>query len=226
MASIILLEDEEIIREGMTRLFGSRGYIVNAVGSVAGFYRIFDPQVHTIAVIDLMVPDGDGIEVIATLRQRGLKVGIVVLTGKSGLSDKMIGLEIGADYYLSKTSHVDEIVGTVRALERRLKQGVPNASWILDCKQLKLSPPGFPPIDLSAQDFIVLKSVMTVTGAVVDKRTIIEALGADFLSYDERRLDTQMNRLRRKIRDACNLELPIKTLRTRGYQFCSPVVHS
>ncbi len=209
----------------MVRLFCNRGHIVDAVGSIAEFDRIFNPQRHTIAIIDLMVPDGNGMEVIAKLRQRDLKVGIVVLTGKSSLSDKMIGLEVGADHYLTKTAHVEEIAGTISALERRLKQGVPSASWVLDCSQLTLSPPGFPPINLSAQDFIVLKSVMAGTGAVVDKRSIIDALGADFLSYDERRLDTQMNRLRRKIRDACNLELPIKTLRTRGYQFCSPLEH-
>ena len=104
MATIIFLEDEEILRQGMVRLFCNRGHIVDAVGSIAEFDRIFNPQRHTIAIIDLMVPDGNGMEVIAKLRQRDLKVGIVVLTGKSSLSDKMIGLEVGADHYLTKTA--------------------------------------------------------------------------------------------------------------------------
>ena len=80
--------------------------------------------------------------------------------------------------------------------------------------------PGLPPIELSAHDCTVLKAIFDGQGQSVSKKTIVAALGEDFLSYDVRRLDTQINRLRRKVLEATGADLPLKTLRNEGYQFC------
>nr|WP_267912262.1 helix-turn-helix domain-containing protein [Stutzerimonas stutzeri] len=79
-------------------------------------------------------------------------------------------------------------------------------------------PPGFPPIPLSAQDLTVMLA-LAANGEAVSRKKIVLALGEDFLEYDQRRLDTQMRRLRRKVEQACGLQLPVTTLRGIGYRF-------
>jgi len=90
--------------------------------------------------------------------------------------------------------------------------------WILSASPPRLIPPGFAPIALSSQDHIVMLA-LAAGGKNVSRETIVRALGVDFLSYDQRRLDTQMRRLRRKVAEACGLRLPLTTLRGVGYHF-------
>ena len=90
--------------------------------------------------------------------------------------------------------------------------------WRLSGSPPCLIPPGFPPIPLSAQDYTVLLALAT-GGKCVTRQTIVCALGKSFIDYDQRRLDTQMRRLRRKVEAACGLQLPVTTLRSVGYQF-------
>ena len=95
-------------------------------------------------------------------------------------------------------------------------------SWRLSRSPPRLIPPGFSPIPLSAQDYTVLLALAT-GGECVSRAAIVEALGEDFLGYDQRRLDTQMRRLRRKVEQACGLKLPVSTLRGAGYHFYDPI---
>jgi PAS domain S-box-containing protein len=89
--------------------------------------------------------------------------------------------------------------------------------WILSASPPRLIPPGFAPIALSAQDHTVMLTL--ASGGNVSRETIVHALGANFLHYDQRRMDTQMRRLRRKVKEACGLQLPLTTLRGIGYHF-------
>ncbi len=95
-------------------------------------------------------------------------------------------------------------------------------SWQLCSSPPCLVPPGAPPIPLSHQDYTVL-AVLAANGKSVSRKKIIQALGQDYLEYDQRRLDTQMRRLRRKVEQACALRLPVATLRGVGYRFYDPI---
>jgi PAS domain S-box-containing protein len=99
-------------------------------------------------------------------------------------------------------------------------QAVP--CWILSASPPRLIPPGFAPIALSSQDHTVMLA-LAAGGANVSRETIVHALGANYLHYDQRRLDTQIRRLRRKVKEACGLQLPLTTLRGIGYQFYEPI---
>jgi DNA-binding response OmpR family regulator len=90
---------------------------------------------------------------------------------------------------------------------------------VLELGPRSLRPPGGPDISLSEQDLTVLHELMRNAGNIVSRRQIIEALDEDFFSYDQRRLDTQMRRLRRKVEESCGLTLPINTARNVGYRF-------
>lgn len=224
MADIILLEDEPILREELADFLSDRGHAVTPVADLAEFQRLFQPESHIIAIIDVGLPDGNGIDLVQSLRMRKLNLGIIVLTARASTPDKLDGLERGADHYLSKNTSLPELAGIIVALARRLDAGGLSLTWQLVAAGRKLVPPGLPAIDLSAQDFKVLKTIIEGNGRPVCRRTIVEAIGDDFLTTDPARLDTQMRRLRRKIGEATGKDLPIKTLRNEGYQFHEPAL--
>jgi DNA-binding response OmpR family regulator len=219
MANIILLEDEPILREELVDFLEDRGHTVAAAASLAEFNGAFLPERHVIAVIDVGLPDGNGLDLVESLRAQKLNLGIIVLTARASTPDKLDGLERGADHYLSKSISLPELAGIIAALARRLDTGGLSLTWQLLSGGRKLVPPGLPAIDLSAQDFTVLKVIIEGNGQPVSRRTIVDAMGGDFDTIDPARLDTQMRRLRRKVSEAIGKELPIKTLRNEGYQF-------
>ncbi|MGJ7609597.1 MULTISPECIES: response regulator transcription factor [unclassified Variovorax] len=223
MRDVILLEDEAVLREELSEFLVGNGYRVDAEGSLEGFRRRYDPRRHGIALVDLGLPDGDGLVLIRELRERGERLGIVVLTARGGSRDRVEGLDIGADYYLPKTADLDELAATLTALSRRLgdeSATMPaDDAWVLELGARRLSAPGFAPIALSQQDLTVLHELMRGAGDIASRQQIVTALGEHFLSYDQRRLDTQIRRLRRKVSEATGLTLPLNTARNAGYCF-------
>ncbi len=220
MARVILLEDEPVLRMELAEFLQTQGHAVTASATAAEFMRLFDPKKHQVAVIDRGLPDGDGLDMILRMRRNGLRVGIIILTARAGSHDKVEGLVGGADHYISKTADLSELAATIAALARRLEvQEQPR--WLLQESPRQLVPPGQAPIALSTQDYLVLKAL--AGGGDVTRESIVRALGGDYFDYDQRRLDTQMRRLRRKVQDACGLELPVSTLRTVGFRFHAPV---
>lgn len=222
MADIILLEDERILREELADFLAGRGHHVDAIGSLAAFESSFQPERHSIALVDIGLPDGNGLDLVQRLRGRKMNLGIIVLTARASTPDKLDGLARGADHYLSKNTDLLELGGIVEALARRLELGGINLQWILQTAGHTLIPPGQPPIDLSPQDFVVLKTIIEGNGQAVSRRALVTICGDDPDTTDPARLDTQMRRLRRKVSEATGKELPIKTLRNEGYQFYAP----
>lgn len=221
MTHVILLEDEPVLREELAEFLTHQGYSVTVAGTVAEFKTLFRPQLHQVAVLDLGLPDGDGLDLIAQMRGSGLRLGIVVLTARADTPHKVQGLTTGADHYLPKTGDLSELAATILALARRMQvQAQP--VWRLQASPRQLIPPGCAPIGLSTQDFCVLKA-LALGGDTVTREAIVRALGADYLAYDQRRLDTQMRRLRRKVEEACGLNLPVATLRSVGFAFHAPI---
>ncbi len=197
-------------------------HVVDVAGSLAEFNQNFQPERHAIAIIDIGLPDGNGLDLIRHLRQQKMNLGIIILTARSSTPDKLNGLACGADHYLSKSADLAELAGIIAALTRRLDAGGLSRRWKVQSAGRKLIPPGGPPIELSAQDYFVLSLIVAGGGEPVSRRTIVEALGSNYETTDPARLDTQMRRLRRKVSEATGKELPIKTLRNEGYQFYEP----
>lgn len=222
MTFLILLEDEPVLREELADFLTSAGHCVTAVATLAGFRKEFRPQFHQVAVIDFGLPDGDGLDLIGELRDDAHPLGIVALTARGSTADKVAGLARGADHYLPKTVDLSELAATIDALARRL--GIQRRPrWILQAAPRQLVPPGHPAIPLSGQDYTVLLVLAQGQGGYVTRETIINAFGEDFFHYDQRRLDTQMRRLRRKVEAHCGLNLPVATLRSVGFHFYDPI---
>ena len=222
MPEVILLEDEPVLAQELCEFLDSLGYACTTAASLAGFDRLFDASRHRLAVIDVGLPDGCGLSLIRRLRQGGQQLGIVVFSARGASADKIAGLDVGADDYLAKGCDLDELAATLAALARRLHLQRPQACWRLELGPRHLHVPQAGIVPLSQQDMLVLQCLMRQAGQSVSRRQVVQALGADFIDYDQRRLDTQMRRLRRRVQEIGGCPLPVKTLRNQGYCFFQP----
>ena len=218
MVNLILLEDETVLRDEVADFLREQGHVVDTAGSLAEFDSTFRPGIHLIALIDLGLPDGEGLALIARLRAHGERLGIIIVTARNSSANRVAGLTGGADYYVAKPFDLDELAASIISLERRLLSGGVSLHWVLNERQRTLTPPGRAPIDLTSQSFLVLKAIVVGGGKPVDRRTIVESIGENYLQHDPRRLDTQLHQIRKSVVDASGLELPVRTARGRGYQ--------
>lgn len=219
MIDLIFLEDDPVLGSELADFLAELGYRVTFVTTLAEFEAAFEPGRHRLAVIDVGLPDGSGLSLIQNLRQAGDRLGIVVFSARSTTLDKIEGLGIGADHYLGKGCDLAELSATLEALCRRLELSGRQPPWRLELGPRRLHLPDGISVPLSQQDLLVLRCLMETPGESISRRRIIQALGGDYLSYDQRRLDTQMRRLRRKVLDSGGTELPVNTVRNSGYCF-------
>lgn len=220
--SLILLEDEPILRQELEEFLTSLGYAPTCVATVQEFEQRFEPERHRIAILDISLPDGNGLQLTARLREQGHQLGIIVFSANDAAAARIDGLEIGADHYLGKGCDLDELAATLAALARRLSQHYGDAHWLLDWPAHTLTAPGQAPLPLTEQETQLLHCLMRHSGQHVSRRQLVQALGMDYLAYDPQRLDTLMSRLRRKVQAHAGAPLPVKTSRNQGYCFFRP----
>lgn len=212
MARIALLEDETLLRKELAAFLSKRGHEVAQAGTLAEFWPLM-PQVD-IAILDLMLPDGSGEEVARRLRLEHPRVGILMLTARGAIQNRLQGLDAGADHYLVKPFRLVELAAIIDALLRRLGVG-----WRLDGqRRLLIAPDGFSSA-LSVAEMTLFNLLCGHPGEVVTQRTLVEALGFDWLDYDRRRLDKLVSRLRHRWQEESGQELPLKTEYRHGYSF-------
>jgi DNA-binding response OmpR family regulator len=216
MACIALLEDEADLREEFASYLEAQSHQVLQAGSVAEFSAITGQ--YGIAVLDVMLGDGCGLEVAQGLRQRDANVGIVMLTARSDIRDKLRGLNHGADHYLVKPVKLAELNAVITALSRRLSSG-----WRVSTVMHTLIDPQGLSAALSDRELAIFTLVAKAPRRMVERRRIVEALGEDWISYDLRRLDTLVSRLRKRWRDTTGQELPLRTEHGEGYSFSAPL---
>jgi DNA-binding response OmpR family regulator len=212
----LLLEDEVDFREEIADFLTSEGYQVLEAGSVAEFTPLIE-QID-IAVIDIGLPDGDGMDVAATLRSIRPKCGIIMLTALGSVSNKILSLRGSADYYLVKPVRFDELLAHMKALERRVA-----VNWRLLTVERQLHAPDGHCEALTEHEMILLELLAGKAGEVVSRRMIATAFGIDWIQYDERRLDQMVSRLRRRWRSRSGQDLPFRTEHGRGYSFCADI---
>ncbi|HWV10964.1 MAG TPA: response regulator transcription factor [Pseudomonas sp.] len=219
MIDLIFLEDDPVLGAELAEFLSEIGYRVTFVTTLAEFEAAFVPGRHRLAVVDVGLPDGCGFSLIQRLRESGDRLGVVVFSARSTTLDKIEGLGIGADHYLAKGCDLAELSATLEALCRRLDLTASEPPWRLELGPRRLFLPDGTAVSLSQQDLLVLRCLMEAPGESISRRQIIQALGGDYMSYDQRRLDTQMRRLRRKVLDSGGQALPVNTVRNSGYCF-------
>jgi DNA-binding response OmpR family regulator len=230
-STILLVDDDEAVRKLLSFPLEREGYeVVQAADGQQALDR-FDEQPIDLVVLDVMLPRVDGLEVCKQLRARS-SVPIIMLTARDDELDKVLGLELGADDYVTKPFSIREFRSRTRALLRRARapRHDPDsaASAVIEIESLVIDPSrrlvqqDGRPVQLTYVEFELLWRLASAPGRVNSRRMLLEALwgSADF--RDPRTIDVHVRHLREKLeRDSRNPEL-ILTVRSVGYRFRDP----
>jgi two-component system response regulator PhoP len=217
---VLIIEDEVALREQLTTKLRADGYAVDASGDGAEGLYLGNEYPVDVAVVDLGLPKMSGIEIIRGWRSAGREFPILILTARGRWQDKVEGLEAGADDYLVKPFHVEELLARLRALMRRASgwsQAVIKCGPItLDAASQTVSLDSVQ-LDLTAYEYKLLEYLMFHSGEVISKAVLAEHLYDEDLDPDSNVLEVLIGRLRRKLDPRRDLN-PIETLRGRGYR--------
>jgi DNA-binding response OmpR family regulator len=223
-ARILIIEDQVKIVHWLAKFLEEANFeVLSAFDGKTGL-QIARSEQPDVIVLDLMLPDMDGLDVCRALRQRS-DVFIVMLTARVEETDRLIGLEIGADDYVTKPFSPREVVARIRALLRRANGTLATQPRILACGPLLLDPVkrlctlNGDPVSLTPTEFAILETLMRQPGIPFTReRLITEALGYDYAGY-ERTVDVHIRNLRRKIENNPQEPRFVLTVFGVGYRF-------
>jgi two-component system response regulator PhoP len=218
---ILLVEDEDDLREPLAERLKTEGYTVDQAAD--GREGLFLGREYAIdlGIIDIGLPRMSGIELIRALRKEEKGFPVLILTARGNWQDKVEGLEAGADDYLVKPFHIEELLARVNALLRR------SVGWsqpVLNCAPVVLDTRTQTvrfedqPVDLTAYEYKVLEYLMLHAGEVVSKTDLTEHIYDQDWDRDSNVIEVFVRRLRKKL-DPDESYKPIETLRGRGYRF-------
>ena len=217
---VLLIEDDTRLADKLGKVLRDAGYAVDL--SADGVDGLFLGEEYPIdlAIIDLGLPELPGLEVIRRLRKRGRDFPILVLTARSEWQDKVAGLEAGADDYLTKPFHVEELMARINALMRRAgghaKPEVTLGPFTIDLSGQRVLR-GEDEIELTTFEYKVLNYFVMHPGEVVTKSELAEHIYEEDADRDSNVIEVFVGRLRRKLDPDGTLN-PIETLRGRGYR--------
>jgi two-component system OmpR family response regulator len=217
MAQILVLDDESEICEEIVYFLAQQGHRVMQSYSIATFNTSFDQQRPDIVVIDRMLPDGDGLEVVRRLRQSGQRCGVVIFTAKDASKDRLEGFACGADHYLSKPIRMQELGAVVETLAWRLQVASP---WLLNSSTHLLRTPAKDRVQLTASETTFLVRLLQAQGKPVTRHEVLVALDKNPAAFNIRNLDMFFMRLKQKVTEVSDSPFPIKTVHGVGY--CIP----
>ena len=224
MSRILVVEDEETLAEAISFLLSKEGFEVEMAEDGPAAIAAFEKNGADLILLDLMLPGLSGTEVCRQIRAKS-SVPIIMLTAKDSEIDKVVGLEIGADDYVTKPYSSRELIARIRAVLRRGETGdVASADGVLSVGPIRLDSDrhvisvNSEQVALPLKEFELLEFLMRNSGRVLTRMQLIDRVwGSDYVG-DTKTLDVHIKRLRAKIeKDPANPEL-IQTVRGMGYK--------
>jgi DNA-binding response regulator vicR len=231
MRKILVVEDEDVIREVVALNLRLAGYEVTEAASAEQALAVFSPPAgFDVAVLDIMLPGMNGFSLCETIRRDSASIGIIMLSAKTLETDKIKGLSIGADDYMTKPFSVSELLARVEALVRRVgRQGASSAApepdgrmvsgvFVLDQKSRVLYKNGTP-IDLTQVEFQIMELFFANPGVALVREKILEGVWGENYFGDVKIVDVNIRRLRMKIEDEPSAPKHILTVWGYGYRW-------
>jgi two-component system copper resistance phosphate regulon response regulator CusR len=218
---VLVVEDERKLAQVLASALTAAHYdVVAASTGEDAFYRA-NAEVFDLVILDLMLPGRSGLEILQTLRQRGIQTPVLILTARDGIDDRVLGLDLGADDYLVKPFAIPELLARIRALLRR---GRPSEVLRLKAADLELdlvarrAARGDRPLDLTTREFELLEYLMRHQGHLVSREMLVREVWREPRRATplDNVIDVQMTRLRKKV-DADGTARLIHTVRGVGF---------
>lgn len=219
---ILIAEDDAILADGLTRALRQASYAVDLAGNGVEADHVLSVHDYDLAILDLGLPKMGGFEVLRRLRGRGSRVPVLILTARDALEDRVSGLDLGADDYLTKPFDLPELEARVRALIRRGHAAsdavVEHGPLSYDSVGRRVSVKGVP-LDFSARELGVLEMLLRRAGKVVSKDQLVEHLYDWGEHVGGNAIEVYVHRLRKKLEPH---DVDIRTIRGLGYLLEKP----
>jgi DNA-binding response OmpR family regulator len=223
--SVIVVEDNETLRDELVHYLSEEGFAVRGVGSGEELNEAIQAQPTDILILDLNLPEEDGISITRRIRRSLPAVGIILLTARVRSTDRLEGYATGADVYLTKPTRPEELVAVVGNLFARLGAGSDPLQWQLDMAGLMLHSPMGERIELTGSEARLLKD-LAINGQFLDHAALMSRFGDTTQSekINKGRIEVLISRLRTKLAPHLSSGFDIKALRGQGYQLGLPLV--
>jgi two-component system OmpR family response regulator len=227
-ARIVVIDDDPDIRELVSEFLNRHGFEVEAAADAAGLNRALAASPTDLVILDVMLPGEDGLQICRRLAGADGPA-VIMLSAMGEETDRIVGLELGADDYLPKPCNPRELLARVRAVLRRRGEPRPQegdlgaqcefAGWRLDLVRRELKSPDGVVVNLSGGEFSLLRAFVERPRRVLTRDQLLElARGPESEAFD-RAIDVQISRLRRKLENSGDGQELIRTVRNEGYMF-------
>ena len=214
---ILLVEDDAVLGDGLSRSLGDWGFDVTLAETGTYANSALCTQPYDLLILDLGLPDMDGRDVLRQLRARKSAIPVLILTARDGLNDRVGGLELGADDYMTKPFELLELEARVRALLRRSHGGFDNdirfGRLTLNIRDQQIVADGIP-LALPPREYGVLEALLLHIGRVVSKDSIAQRLAVRSEELADNAIEVYVHRLRKRLEP---LAISIRTVRGLGY---------
>ncbi|MAT51779.1 MAG: DNA-binding response regulator [Porticoccaceae bacterium] len=221
---ILLIEDDQALAENLARALRGRGYVVNQVSRGQHGLNALKTDAPDIIILDLGLPDMDGLAVLKKVREHNREMPVLLLTARDSMDDKVAGLDTGADDYLAKPFDMPELLARLRVLERRLSTTKSSEIQIgdvaLDTAQVRVTRDN-QPVELSRREYMLLKVLMENAGRVMTRASLESRLYSWGEEVASNTVEVHVHHLRKKLGNSF-----IQTVRGVGYKIPeNPGVH-
>ena len=231
-ARILVIDDDIIVRETIASYLIKDGFDVELADDAARLKQLCKTGNFDIIILDINLPKKDGLTITRELRVSGSIIGIILVTSRNDTIDRVLGIELGADDYVTKPFEARELMARVKALLRRMEMGrqalkkpamMRFRGWVLDTGARSLVDPDGKPVHLSRGEFDLLAYLVTNAGRAQSREHLLDGMGdADGERFD-RAVDVAIGKLRRKLKDDPKNPEIIVTMHGVGYVFTAPV---
>ncbi|MFQ5610128.1 MAG: response regulator [Woeseiaceae bacterium] len=217
---ILFVEDDRSLAVGLCKALRNEGFVVNHVGSGKDALHVVAVESPDIVVLDLGLPDMDGLDVLRRLRQTGSSIPVLVLTARSSIDARVTGLDLGADDYLPKPFEISELLARLRVIERRLSNVQDHTIRLgaieLDTRSREVTRNGAV-VDLARREYMLLKALLENVGRIQAREHLEGQLYAWGEEIASNALEVHVHHLRKKLGSEF-----IKTVRGVGYVVRKP----
>jgi two-component system OmpR family response regulator len=235
LPQLLVVDDDREIRDLLARFLERHGFRVTTARDGRELRRLWPAQRFALVVLDLMLPGEDGLALLRFIREGG-RTPVVMLTAMGEETDRIVGLELGADDYVPKPFNPRELLARIRAVLRRAEAALAPeeaaavtyrfAGWTLETQRRRLVSPAGVEVPLTGGEFELLACLADRPGRVLTRETLMDLLHGRSAGPFDRAIDVAVSRVRRKLEDDAKNPTLIKTVRGGGYVLAAEVERS